>query len=72
MSEVFKDLGSTFLKVFVDDLNVHIETWNDHIRHLDAILSKLREVNLKLNPSKCSFIAKTITFLGHVVNKEGI
>jgi hypothetical protein len=23
MSEVFKDLGSTFLKVFVDDLNVH-------------------------------------------------
>ncbi len=72
MSEVFKDLGSTFLKVFVDDLNVHSETWNDHIRHLDVVLSKLREVNLKLNPSKCSFAAKTITFLGHVVSKEGI
>jgi len=26
MSEVFKDLGSMFLKVFVDDLNVHSET----------------------------------------------
>jgi len=25
MSEVFKDLGSRFLKVFVDDLNVHSE-----------------------------------------------
>jgi putative transposase len=25
MSEVFKDLGSNFLKVFVDDLNVHSE-----------------------------------------------
>jgi hypothetical protein len=72
MSEVFKDLGGTFLKVFVNDLNVHSETWNDHIRHLDAVLSKLREVNLKLNPSKCSFAAKTITFLGHVVSKEGI
>jgi hypothetical protein len=23
MSEVFKDLGSRFLKVFVDDLNIH-------------------------------------------------
>jgi hypothetical protein len=72
MSEVFKDLGSTFLKVFVDDLNVHSETWNDHIRNLDAVLCKLREVNLKLNPSKCCFAAKTITFLGHVVSKEGI
>ncbi len=27
MSEVFKDLGSKFLKVFVDDLNVHNESW---------------------------------------------
>jgi hypothetical protein len=72
MSEVFKDLGSVFLKVFVDDLNVHSETWNDHIRHLDAVLYKLREVNLKLNPSNCCFAAKSITFLGHVVSIEGI
>jgi hypothetical protein len=26
MSEVFKDLGSRFLKVFVDNLNVHSES----------------------------------------------
>jgi len=72
MAEVFKDLGSAFLKVVVDDLNVHNETWGEHIQHLDAVLCKLREVNLKLNPSKCCFAAKTITFLGHMVNKEGI
>ncbi len=72
MSEVFKDLGSRFLKVFVDDLNVHSESWIEHLQHLDAVLSKLKEVNLKLNPSKCCFAAKTITFLGHVVSKEGI
>ncbi len=72
MSEVFKDLGGAFLKVFVDDLNVHSETWDDHLRHLEAVLGKLRGVNLKLNPSKCCFAAKSITFLGHVVSKEGI
>jgi hypothetical protein len=72
MSEVFQDLGNRFLKVFVDDLNVHSESWGEHLQHLDAMLCKLREVNLKLNPSKCCFAAKTITFLGHVVNKEGI
>jgi len=35
------------------------------------VLCKLRGVNLKLNPNKCSFAAKSITFLGHVVSKDG-
>jgi hypothetical protein len=38
---------------------------------LEAVLSKLREVNLKLNPGKCCFAARSITFLGHVVSREG-
>ncbi len=71
MSEVFKDLGDKFLKVFVDDLNIHNESWEDHLQYLGALLSKLKEVNLKLNPSKCCFDAESIVFLGHVVNKEG-
>jgi len=71
MSEVFKDLGDRFLKVFVDDLNIHSESWEDHLQHLEVVLSKLREVNLKLNPNKCYFAAESIVFLGHVVNKEG-
>jgi len=57
--------------VFVDDLNVHIENWEDHLRHLEAVLSKFREVNLKLNPGKCCFVAESIVFLGYVVSKEG-
>jgi len=71
MSKVFKDLGSKFLKVFVDDLNVHSESWEEHFQHLGVVLYKLREVNLKLNPNKCCFVAKSITFLGHVVSEEG-
>jgi len=71
MSEVFKDLGDRFFKVFVDDLNIHSKSWEDHLQHLEVVLSRLREVNLKLNPNKCCFAAKSIVFLGHVVNKEG-
>jgi hypothetical protein len=71
MSLVFKELGDKFLKVFVDDLNIHNENWEDHLRHLEVVLSKLREVNLKLNPGKCCFAARSIVFLGHVVSHEG-
>ncbi len=70
MSTVFKKLGDKFLKIFVDDLNVHSEDWVEHLQHLNLVFSKLREVNLKLNPSKCCFAARSITFLGHVVSHE--
>jgi hypothetical protein len=68
---VFKEMGDKFLKVFVDDLNIPSENWEDHLQHLGAVLSRLREVNLKLNPSKCCFATGSIVFLGHVVSKEG-
>jgi len=71
MSEVLKDLGDKFLKVFVDDFNIHNKSWEEHLQHLDVVFFKLREVNLKLNPNKCCFVAKNITFLGHVVSKDG-
>jgi hypothetical protein len=71
MSETFKELGDKFLKVFINDLNVHNESWEEHLQHLDVVFLKLGEVNLKLNPSKCCFVAKSITFMGCVVSNEG-
>jgi hypothetical protein len=71
MSKTFKELRDKFFKVFVDYLNVHSENWQEHLQHLDVVFLKLREVNLKLNPSKCCFATKSITFLGHVVSDEG-
>jgi hypothetical protein len=71
MSTIFKELGDKFLKIFVDNLNIHSENWEEHLQHLDAIFFKLREVKLKLNPRKCCFVTKSITFLGHVVSNEG-
>jgi len=71
MSTIFKELGNKFLKIFVDNFNIHNKNWEEHLQHLDAIFFKLREVNLKLNPNKCCFAAKNITFLGHVVSNEG-
>ncbi len=64
-------MGDKFLKVFVDDLNVNSESWEEHLQHLDGVFLKLREVNLKLNSNKCCFAIKNITSLGHVVSNEG-
>jgi hypothetical protein len=62
MSEIFKEFGGKFLKVFVDDFNVHNESWEKHLQHMDVVFLKLREMNLKLNPSKCCFAVKKSPF----------
>jgi hypothetical protein len=51
-----------FLKVFVDDLNIHNLTWDEHLEHIRFVLMKLREVNLKLNLGKCEFAKEAFTF----------
>jgi len=45
-------------------------TWEYHYQHFQFMMMKLKEVNLKLNPSKCEFVKTSIGFLGHVVNKK--
>jgi hypothetical protein len=38
MVEVFKDWTKQFLKVFVDDVNIHNQTWEKHLTHLKVVL----------------------------------
>jgi hypothetical protein len=71
MAKMFKDWRDQFLKVFVDDVNIHNQTWEEHFTHLKAILTQFRDMNLKLNLGKCSFGAQQIVFLGHVVTRQG-
>lgn len=66
MIEVFRAYLDKFLKVFVDDLNVHSLSWEKHLEHLHYVLLKLREVNFKLNLRKCEFEKANLAFLGHV------
>jgi hypothetical protein len=47
MKEVFGAYMDKFLKVFVDDLNVHSLNWEEHLKHLQYDFMRLREVNLK-------------------------
>jgi hypothetical protein len=60
MLEVFKDLGDRFLKVFVDDLNIHSENWEDHLQHLEMVLSKLRDCQRAFDTLKRALVEAPI------------
>ena len=61
-----------FALAFVDDIIVFSETFEDHIKHLDAVFDRLRKANLRLKIAKCEFMKKELNYLGHIISDEGI
>ena len=46
--------------------------FDDHCKNLQEVLQRFRDAGLKLKPSKCGFFKKEATYLGHIINTEGV
>ena len=64
--------GHEFVTAYIDDILVYSPTLLDHIDHLQKVIDRLEEVNLKLNPMKCKFVREEVEFLGHVITANGV
>ena len=72
MSIVFKDYLWRICLSYLDDIIVYARTPEELLERLRTILNRLREVGLKVKPSKCALFKKDIEFLGHVVSADGV
>ncbi|MCG8044577.1 MAG: RNase H-like domain-containing protein [Candidatus Thiodiazotropha endolucinida] len=70
-----RTMGELNLKeclIFLDDILIFSENFEDHLDRLEAVFSRLRQHGLKLKPSKCEFFKTNVKYLGHVVSEEGV
>ena len=58
--------------VFIDDILVYSKSKKEHEEHLRIVLEMLREKKLYSKFSKCEFWLDSVSFLGHVVSKDGV
>ena len=72
MNRVFSDYLDKFVIVFIDDILVYLKSHEEHEKHLDLVLQRLRKEKLYAKFSKCSFWLEEVSFLGHIVKKEGV
>ena len=70
MNRVFHPYLEQFVVVFIDDILVYSK--EEHEQHLRIVLQILREKQLFAKLSKCDFLFKEVSFLGHIVSAEGI
>ncbi|GJU81704.1 reverse transcriptase domain-containing protein [Tanacetum coccineum] len=66
-----KQIGRN-LEVYVDDLVIKSRKEDEIIRDSEETFRTLREINMKLNPKKCTFGVEERMFLGYKVNTKGI
>jgi hypothetical protein len=70
ISQVFHDIEG--VQNISDDIVVFERTKEEHDKRLVQVLNRIREKKLTLNKDKCEFGMDTITFMGHMLSKNGI
>ena len=58
--------------IYIDDVLVCSQTFEEHLTHLREVLLRLRQAGLRLKAKKCLFLREEVPYLGHVVTRNGI
>jgi len=58
--------------VYLDDIIVFSKDVPTHLKRLEMLFQRLQAAGLKLKPSKCSLLKRSVGFLGYVVSDEGV
>ena len=72
MNRVFHPYLDQFVVAFINDILVYSKDAQEHEHHLRIVLRILKEKKLFAKLSKCDFLLKEASFLGHIVSVEGI
>jgi len=72
MESSLRDLLWKICMCYLDDIVVFGRTPQELLERLRTVLDRLRDVGLKVKPSKCELFKTSIKFLGHLVSADGI
>ena len=72
MNRIYSGITYKYVVVYLDDTNVFSRTFDDHIKHLREVFTRIRNAGLKLNIEKCNFWQRKLPFLGHIIEAQGI
>ena len=72
MTQVLKPFLGKFVVVYFDDILIFSQSLQDHLSHVEQVLKVLRAEQLYINRDKCSFMKKSVTFLGFIIFDEGV
>ena len=70
MNSIFQDLDFVF--IYIDDILIFSNSEEEHKIHLEAVLKKLSDHNLKIKIEKCQFFQESLDYLGYNLSSKGM
>jgi len=64
LDKIFRGLIDRSVEVYVDDIVVKSDSFEQHVKDLDEVFKALRGSNMKLNPEKWTFGVDGGKFMG--------
>ncbi|MBW0460883.1 hypothetical protein O181_000598 [Austropuccinia psidii MF-1] len=69
MDTIFQEeILEDWMLVYIYDIIIYSETWEDHVQYIDRVLSKGTPINLKISLRKCNFGQQELLALRHKVS----
>ena len=72
MNRIYSGITYKYVVVYLDNINVFSRIFDNYIKHLHEVFTRIRNARLKLNIKKCNFWQKKLPFLGHIIKTQRI
>ena len=64
--------GQHFSLAYLDDVTIFSESVEHHLKHIQIVLTRLKQAKLRLKKSKCLFFKQELHYPGHLLMTKGI
>ncbi len=72
MNRIFFPLIGECMFIYIDDLVIFSNSFEEHIRDLISVFTIIANNGLKINLEKCNFFKQKVELLGHTLSIDGI
>lgn len=69
MDEVLGDYKFHFVFVFLDDILIFSDSYEEHLEHIHLVLKRLRQFGFTVNPQKINLAKNSVNYLGHTISR---
>ena len=72
INDTLRDYLDVFCTVYIDDILIYSNFWEEHTAHVKKVLKCLWIASLQINISKCEFNVTEVCYLGMIIMTDGI
>ena len=72
MDEILWPFTNSFVVVYLDDILIFSQRWEEHLHHIQQVLQRLRQHKLCANLEKYTFGLTQFQYLGYIIDEQGV